>query len=142
MATAPVNGRPWFVFFDAATVGIVHFGTFMVPFQPSNEAEELTLQATPWNYRQFPTQAAAQAWINGPEGQRIKKAQHLLPTAGGPGNPLSSLTGVTQFLSNLTQRDFWVRVAKVIIGGAMVIVGLAQLSGAGKALSNVKVLPV
>jgi hypothetical protein len=39
-------------------------------------------------------------------------------------------------------RDLAVRVVKVVIGAAMIIIGLAQLSGASKIASNVKVLPV
>jgi hypothetical protein len=39
---------------------------------------------------------------------------------------------VFQFLGQLSNANLWVRVAKVIVGGALVIVGAAKLTGADK----------
>lgn len=64
------------------------------------------------------------------------------PLLGGQKIP-NPLTSVTQFLGELTSRGLWVRIMKVLIGGVMIIVGLAQLTGAGKIASNLpKVVPV
>ena len=55
-------------------------------------------------------------------------------------------TGLAGFLGDITSANLWIRVAKIGIGGAIVIVGLAKLTGAdqklGKAVSTgVKVAP-
>ena len=39
---------------------------------------------------------------------------------------------ITSFLSMLTDKNLWIRVIKIIAGGAMLIVGLAKLTGADK----------
>ena len=130
------NGRPWFVFYDPAAVGIAHFGTFMVPFQPSNEFEELTLQSTPWNYREFPTKTAALAWVNSPEGKKIKSAMGKTP--GGLGNnrivdPLTGLNAIGDFFNRLTDSHTWVRVGEVVAGGMLLYLGLkAVVTPAGQ----------
>lgn len=95
-------------------------------------------------------QSAYVAWflIESKLDKKIGKDIGIAIGGGGQlaGAGLASLgvfhTGILSFLSNLSQRDFWVRVAKVVIGGAMVITGLAQMSGAGKIASNLKVIPV
>lgn len=95
-------------------------------------------------------QSAYVGWFitTGKIGQKIGKDIGIAIGGGGQlaGDSVASLgvfhSGILSFLSNLSQRAFWVRVAKVIIGGAMVISGLAKLSGASGALSNIKVVPV
>jgi len=54
---------------------------------------------------------------------------------------------VENFLQGLTSRNLWIRVAKITIGGAILIVGLAKLTGADKAVGGlaskaVKVAPL
>lgn len=44
----------------------------------------------------------------------------------------SDVVAVTSFLGDLTSANLWVRVAKVIIGGVLIIVGAANLVGADK----------
>jgi hypothetical protein len=47
------------------------------------------------------------------------------------------------FLGDLTSASLWVRIAKVLIGGAMLLVGIAKLTGAGGiAAKAVKVAPL
>jgi hypothetical protein len=48
-------------------------------------------------------------------------------------NPLDAISG---FIKALTEANTWIRVAKVIIGGTLVIVGLAHISGAGNAVAT------
>ncbi len=63
-------------------------------------------------------QAAASAW----QGQ-----QGPLGTGGGSiSNPLASLG---KFFGALGQASTWTRVAEVLIGAALIIVGLARLGG-------------
>lgn len=47
------------------------------------------------------------------------------------------------FLGDLTSASLWIRVAKVLVGGAMLLVGIAKLTGAGGiAAKAVKVAPL
>lgn len=61
-------------------------------------------------------------------------------------NPLNYLSGIAGFFGDLTQASTWIRVAKVIVGGVLLIVGAARLAGADKAVkqiaSKVPVVPV
>jgi hypothetical protein len=51
--------------------------------------------------------------------------------------------GLTSLLGDLTSASLWIRIAKVIIGGAMLLVGIAKLTGAsGVAAKAVKVAPL
>jgi hypothetical protein len=59
----------------------------------------------------------------------------------------SAITSVEGFVSAFGNRNLWIRVAKVIVGGAILIVGLLHLTGADKAIGGfaakaVKVAPL
>ena len=69
----------------------------------------------------------------------VGKATGQITKGTGKGLELPSFLS---FLSGLTSRDLWVRIAKVVIGAAMIMIGVAELAGSSKALSNVKVIPV
>jgi hypothetical protein len=90
----------------------------------------------------YPTQAKANAAITG-----IQKA-HPAPGAvaqatGNTGLPSSLTSGITGFLGALTSASTWIRVTKVIAGSALLLVGVAKLSGAGGiAAKAVKVAPL
>lgn len=43
--------------------------------------------------------------------------------------------GLTSLLGALTARNLWIRVAKVVIGGALVLIGLAHMTGASNAVA-------
>lgn len=47
----------------------------------------------------------------------------------------SYLPGLTSLLGALTDKNLWVRAAKVIIGGALVLIGLAHMTGADNAVA-------
>ena len=58
-----------------------------------------------------------------------------------------ALPSIGQFLAMLTDKNLWIRVVKIIAGGAMLIVGLAKLTGADKTAGSlaskaVKVAPL
>lgn len=82
-------------------------------------------------------QAAAEAKKEFPTGKA--------PTTAGitPSRVVStaaSEAGVTNylgFLQGLTSANLWVRVAKVAIGGALLLIGLAKMTGFDNAVSDV-----
>ena len=58
-------------------------------------------------------------------------------------NPLAWADGLATFLSDLTASSTWIRVAEVVIGGVLLIVGLAHITGATAVVSKIPpVLPV
>jgi len=94
----------------------------------------------------FPTEAAAKA-AHPPAGlSAVLTAAQLGatvaagaaigsgPTLPGPTvtNPLDWLSNIGQFFSALTQPNLWLRVAKVLLGGVMVVAGLIKLTGTDK----------
>lgn len=50
------------------------------------------------------------------------------PSTGQPNNPLSGLAAIGDFFSRLTQASTWIRVAEVLLGAGLIIVGLAKLA--------------
>lgn len=46
-------------------------------------------------------------------------------------------TGLLSFLGDLTSSATWIRVAKVVVGGALLIVGLAHITGADNTVAVV-----
>lgn len=61
-------------------------------------------------------------------------------------DPLDFLGEIGDFFSRLTQANTWIRIGKILLGGALVLIGLAHLTGAENKVMdvarNVKVLPV
>ena len=45
--------------------------------------------------------------------------------------------GLTQFLANLGSRNLWLGVGKVVVGIALIIVGLVHLTHAGNIVADV-----
>lgn len=56
-----------------------------------------------------------------------------LENTGGIG---TGLAGVYQVVTNLGNPNTWVRVAKVIVGGALLLIGLAHMTGADNAVAS------
>jgi hypothetical protein len=52
-------------------------------------------------------------------------------------NPLSGLAAIGAFFNNLGNPNLWLRVAKVVTGSVMIIVGLARITGTDKAITTV-----
>lgn len=88
----------------------------------------------------FTTQDAANAAI--PGIQKGAPAEGAVKQEAGAGNgpvskgaaAISSAEGLESALGNAT---LWIRVAKVAVGGAILLVGLAKLTGADKAIGGV-----
>jgi hypothetical protein len=102
----------------------------------------------------FTTQAAANAAISaiqkanpapGVLGQVAKdNSSNPLGAAANAASDISSSVG---FLSTLGEANTWIRIAKVVAGGMILIVGLLKLTGADKAIGGaaakaVKVAPL
>jgi len=121
-----------------------------------------TYEADLYGFHGYATAAEAQANPNGVPGANILNPVSDLErqqvagwvstaqasasgTAGGPvvsevpgaGAAVSATETVAQFLGALSNSGTWIRVAKVAIGGVLVIVGLVQLTGAGKVIEDV-----
>jgi hypothetical protein len=57
--------------------------------------------------------------------------------AQAAGNSANYLPSLTSLLSALTSANTWIRVAKVVVGGALVLIGVAHMTGASGAVSTV-----
>jgi hypothetical protein len=87
----------------------------------------------------YTTQAQANAAI--PAIQKAHPApgeiSQAVDAATGQPQSSNSAAGLTAFLGELSDSGTWIRVAKVIIGGVLVIVGLAKLTGVGSEAATV-----
>lgn len=52
------------------------------------------------------------------------------------GNPLAFLGDIANFFGDLSQASTWIRIAKVLVGGVLLIVGAARLTGASKVVDT------
>ena len=75
----------------------------------------------------FTSQAAAQSFLSTEEN----------PVASGqPQNAIPGLSSIGDFFQRLTQANTWIRIAKAVVGGALVLIGLAHMTGASDAISS------
>lgn len=84
----------------------------------------------------FSSKADAQAWQSGANSAGNSPGS----AAGALGDAAVNATGlggVTSFLSKLGTRQLWTRIAKVIAGLALVLVGVVQLTHAQKLITTV-----
>jgi hypothetical protein len=85
----------------------------------------------------FATEAAAKAaqaprqQSPNPVNDAVNAAEHAT------GNPLDWLSNIGQFFSALTQANTWLRVAKVLLGGTLLVAGLIKLTGTDRAAYGV-----
>lgn len=66
----------------------------------------------------YPTQAAA---------QQAASQQNVAGT---------SSQSITQLLGNLESSNLWIRVAKAVVGGALIIIGISHMTGASNAVAT------
>lgn len=50
---------------------------------------------------------------------------------------LSGLGSFASFLNALASKNLWIRVAKVMVGGALLVIGLAHITGADNAVATI-----
>lgn len=97
----------------------------------------------------YTSQAAANAAIAGiqktnPAPGQLAQTPVVGPAVSAAQSDISSVVG---FLSTLGEANTWIRIAKVIAGGGILIIGLLKLTGADKAIGGfaakaVKVAPL
>jgi YHS domain-containing protein len=76
----------------------------------------------------FSSQADAKAFVS----------EESSPVASGePQNAIPGLTQIGDFFGALGQANTWIRVAKVVAGGALLIIGIAHITGAANAAASV-----
>jgi uncharacterized membrane protein len=81
----------------------------------------------------YATQAAAQAQAT----TRQTAAQSTEgPTIPSLGSPLTGINAIGAFFSDLGNSNTWIRVAKVVIGGLLLIIGIVHITGAGGAIAD------
>jgi hypothetical protein len=51
-------------------------------------------------------------------------------------NPLTGINAIGNFFNNLGNSNTWIRVAKVAVGGALLIIGLAHMTGATNSIAT------
>lgn len=87
-------------------------------------------------------QAVAEAKKEFPKGKTpsyspVTPAKAAQTAASEAGAALPGWTnGLTSLLADITSEATWLRVAKVIVGSVMIIVGLAKITGADKAATT------
>ena len=86
----------------------------------------------------YTSQAAANAAI--PAIQKANPAKGTVAQAtqnAGVPNPLTGLDAIGAFFGSLGEANIWIRGAKILAGGVILIVGLAKLTGADKAAGGI-----
>jgi O6-methylguanine-DNA--protein-cysteine methyltransferase len=88
---------------------------------------------------------------NSTTAQAVAEAKKLYPTSTAPttsnaqantnaeatlANAIPGLSQIGDFFSALSQKNTWVRVLKIMVGGTLVIVGLAHMTGASNAVAT------
>ncbi len=82
----------------------------------------------------YATQAQAQAQA----ATRQAAAQSTEgPTIPSLGSPLTGINAIGAFFNDLGKANTWIRVAKVIVGGLLLIIGIVHITGAGGAVADV-----
>jgi hypothetical protein len=87
----------------------------------------------------FTTLAAAQAYLQVGAQTTSTPIPGLGITPGGQitaTNPLNFLQPIGQFFSDLGKANTWIRVAKVVVGGLLLIIGLVHITGVGGAVAD------
>lgn len=60
-------------------------------------------------------------------------------TAGGNAGAKigSEVESLGHFLNDLTQRELWIRIGKIVLGGTLLLIGLVKLTGADQKIGGV-----
>lgn len=120
----PLKGKTWaqvYAAFYAENTG-------QTPDEIAVDVEELGFEEA----LAVGTSAAVTGAVNATEasGEGISTAS-ILPSW------LSGLPAFAGFLNGLGEASTWIRVGKVVIGGTLVVIGLAHITGADNAIANV-----
>jgi hypothetical protein len=156
-AAAKANGALWYAFqgvgraylikpgtsasSDAAVSGMHGYSTIEAAVANPNGANAVSqLTVSQWNeYSSLPVgggslgvlQTVNVTWANGTATTSTPQNPTTAAASQVPG-----LQQVGSFLNALSQTITWVRVAKVIVGGTLIVVGAAHLTGADNAVAK------
>jgi len=83
----------------------------------------------------FATEAEAQAAQN-PQQQSPNPVNNAVNAAENSSGVLSIPASIGNFFAALGEANTWIRIVKVIIGGALVLIGVAHMSGAENAVAS------
>lgn len=105
----------------------------------------------------YPTEADAEAKPNSVNifqapivNAAIDDANNARDVASAPGNVakgaanaaksaaenIPGVSGITGFLGGLTSANLWIRIAKGILGGALILLGVAKMTGIDNKVAN------
>jgi hypothetical protein len=82
----------------------------------------------------FATEAEAKTAQN-PQQQSVNPVSDATNAAENS-NAIPGLSQIGDFFGALTDANTWIRVAKVIAGGTLLIIGIAHITGASNAVAN------
>ena len=83
----------------------------------------------------FATEAQAKTAQN-PQQQSVNPVNDAVNAAQNS-NAIPGLSQIGSFFGALTSANTWIRVAKVIVGGVLLIVGLVHITGADNAVASI-----
>ena len=69
------------------------------------------------------------------QGVRVEESSPV--SSGEPQNAIPGLSPIGDFFGELGQANTWIRVAKVIVGGALLVIGIAHITGADNAAASI-----
>lgn len=142
--TTNVNTNPWFiVYWNQPQTGrgaVAKNGHVTLQAGDAADADAIVKDELPAGtvivntLGPYGTQTAAAAYANSPTtsptGTTTSGNADNIP------NPLAGLAAIGAFFTSLGEANTWIRVAKVVIGGALVLIGLAHLTGADNAVAS------
>lgn len=109
----------------------------------TNATEKAMAEAAVWPYTLtfFASEAAADAYAKsqggGPDTSKSPLQTGVNALSGSVPNPLAFLGNIANFFGDFTQANTWIRVAKVVIGGVLLIVGASHITNAPAAIKKV-----
>lgn len=83
----------------------------------------------------FATEAEAKTAQN-PQQQSPNPLNDATNAAENASGPLGIPASIGSFFGALGQSNTWIRVAKVVVGGVLLIIGIAHITGAGNAVAT------
>jgi hypothetical protein len=83
----------------------------------------------------YATKAEAESWQSGANSAGNSPGSAAAGAANAIGNA-TGLTSVSNFLSSLSSRSMWIRIGEVLVGIALIIVGVDHLTSTTSAIGK------
>jgi hypothetical protein len=74
------------------------------------------------------------AWFSSDSNAKAFLAEEESPISSG--EPQNAIPGVSAFFTALGDSNTWIRVAKVVVGGLLLVIGLVHITGADNAVAT------